>query len=276
MRSRANTSLCRFNGRCWANFASRMVASSSGPARPRAMGWNGAGGWVMVSHARHTNFSRTVWTTFQCRGTSSRVSVTSSPSLDRAPWQHGQAVGPGTTTRSRGRWAGNGPRTGLRRTGPRAAMPPSGASSPPPSAASSSAAPASSSSSCSSNWSSSLRPRSDEAPNCSCRSFAISSLRCATMASAPDARASASRRASCSAASAARRAATSSRMMSAPGITPGSEPQRGGAVYPRLSVLSPPPRAATCAAGSANRCRPACSRAATRRSPRTCRQATAI
>ena len=35
-----------------------------------------------------------VWITLNHRGTSSRVFVTSWPSLDRVPWQHGQAVGP--------------------------------------------------------------------------------------------------------------------------------------------------------------------------------------
>ena len=81
------------------------------------MGWNGAGGWVTLSQARQEKRSRTVCTTFQCRGTTSSVSVTSSPSLASLPPQHGQAIGAGITTRSRGRWAGNGPRTGLRRAG---------------------------------------------------------------------------------------------------------------------------------------------------------------
>ena len=232
MPSRANVSLWRFSGKCWSNLASRMVASSSGPARPRAMGWNGAGGWLMVSHARQAMRSRTVWTTFQCRGTTSRVSVTSSPSLDSRPWQHGQEVGPGITTRSRGRCAGNGPRTGLRRTALRAAMP----SISGPSAASSSAAAACTSSSCSSNWSSSLRPRSDEAPNCSCRSFAMRSLRWATIASAPDARASASRRASCSAARAARSASRSSGTGMAASVTQGSQPHPAAPVYPFVAA----------------------------------------
>ena len=74
-----------------------------------------AGGWAIVSQARHTNFSRTVWITFHWRGTLSRVSVTVSPSLDRVPPHQEHAVGPGMTTRSRGRCAGRGPRTGLRR-----------------------------------------------------------------------------------------------------------------------------------------------------------------
>src|SRR5271169_4582802 len=72
------------------------------------MTWNGAGGWVIFSHERQVNFSRTVWITFHCRGTTSKVSVTSSPSLTSLPPQHGQKGGAGTTTRSRGRCAGNG------------------------------------------------------------------------------------------------------------------------------------------------------------------------
>ena len=86
-----------------ANFASRIIASRFGLARPRAIGWNGAGGWVTVSQARQVNFSRTVWITFQRRGITSRVSVMLSPSLASLPPQHGQAVGPGITTRSRGK-----------------------------------------------------------------------------------------------------------------------------------------------------------------------------
>ena len=39
------------------------------------MAWNGAGGWVIFSHDRQVNFSRTVWITFHCRGTTSSVSV---------------------------------------------------------------------------------------------------------------------------------------------------------------------------------------------------------
>jgi hypothetical protein len=33
-----------------------MCASSCGPARPRAIGCDGAGGWVIAAHARHENF----------------------------------------------------------------------------------------------------------------------------------------------------------------------------------------------------------------------------
>src|SRR6476659_1022403 len=53
-----------------------------GPAKPRGVAWNGAGGCSIVSQARQENFSRTVCTTFQRRGTTSSVSVTSSPSFD--------------------------------------------------------------------------------------------------------------------------------------------------------------------------------------------------
>ena len=37
---------------------------------------------MIVSQSRHENFSRTVWITFHCRGITSSVSVTSSPSFD--------------------------------------------------------------------------------------------------------------------------------------------------------------------------------------------------
>ena len=67
----------------------------------------------MVSQARHENFSRIVWMTFQRRGTTSSVSVTSSPSFDSfAEPQQGQLAGAGITTRSRGRCSGNGLRAG--------------------------------------------------------------------------------------------------------------------------------------------------------------------
>ena len=61
------------------------MASRFGPAKPRGVTWKGAGGWLIVSQARQENFSRTVWITFQRRGTTSRVSVTSSPSFDSLP-----------------------------------------------------------------------------------------------------------------------------------------------------------------------------------------------
>ena len=72
----------------------RDIASRLGPARPRGIGWNGAGGCVIVSQSRQEKRSRTVWITFHVRGTISSVSVTSSPSFDSlAEPQHGQADG---------------------------------------------------------------------------------------------------------------------------------------------------------------------------------------
>ena len=67
------------------------------------MGWNGAGGWVTLSQERQENLSRTVWMTFHLIGSTSSVSVMSSPSLDSLPLQPGQVVGAGRTIRSRGR-----------------------------------------------------------------------------------------------------------------------------------------------------------------------------
>src|SRR6266508_3823808 len=89
------------------------MASRLGPAKPRGVTSKGAGGWVIFSQSRHENFSRTVWITFHCRGTTSSVSVISSPSFDSLfEPQQGQLSGGGITTRSRGRWAGNGLRDG--------------------------------------------------------------------------------------------------------------------------------------------------------------------
>lgn len=45
------------------------------------------------------NVSRTVWTTFHCRGTTSKVSMTVSPSLASVPPQHKQAPVASMTTR---------------------------------------------------------------------------------------------------------------------------------------------------------------------------------
>ena len=50
---------------------------------------------MIVSQARQENFSRTCWITFHCRGMTSSVSVTSSPSLRSRPPQQGQADGAG-------------------------------------------------------------------------------------------------------------------------------------------------------------------------------------
>jgi hypothetical protein len=80
------------------------MASRFGPAKPRGVTWKGAGGCVIVSQARHENFSRTVWITFQDLGTTSSVSVMSSPNFDSfADPQQGQLSGVAITTRSRGR-----------------------------------------------------------------------------------------------------------------------------------------------------------------------------
>ncbi len=59
------------------------MASRFGPAQPRGTVWKGAGAWVMLSQARQEKRSRTVWITVQLRGTTSSVSVTSSPIFDR-------------------------------------------------------------------------------------------------------------------------------------------------------------------------------------------------
>jgi hypothetical protein len=89
------------------------MASRLGPAQPRGMTWNGAGGSLMLSQSRHVIFSRTFWMTFHWRGITSSVSVIVSPSLrSRVPPQQAQVVGAGMTTRSRGRCSGNGWRLG--------------------------------------------------------------------------------------------------------------------------------------------------------------------
>ena len=81
------------------------------------MTWNGAGGCAIASHCRQEKRSRTVWITFHRRGTTSSVSVTSSPSFESfVEPQHGQLCGAAITTRSRGRCSGNGFRTGRLRS----------------------------------------------------------------------------------------------------------------------------------------------------------------
>ncbi len=70
----------------------------------------------MASQPRQLKRSRTVCFTKNFRGTTSSVSVMSSPSLESlSEPQQGQACGAGITTRSRGRWPGSGPRFGWRR-----------------------------------------------------------------------------------------------------------------------------------------------------------------
>jgi hypothetical protein len=74
---------------------------------------DGAGAWLIFSQSRQVNFSRTCWITFHCRGMTSSVSVMSSPNLrSRGLPQHKHCVGPGSTTRSRGRCSGKGWRAG--------------------------------------------------------------------------------------------------------------------------------------------------------------------
>jgi hypothetical protein len=143
----------------------------------------------MASQSRQETFSRTCWITFQERGTTSSVSVTSSPSLDScAPPQRGQQAGAAITTRSRGRCSGKGLREGRLRLKPATVVVLAAAAS---AISSSSVAEASSSSSCSSIWSSSRRLRSECGPNRSWFSFWICSLRWAISASLLTARASA-------------------------------------------------------------------------------------
>ena len=72
------------------------MASRFGPAQPRGVTWNGAGGSLIFSQSRHVIFSRTCWITFHWRGITSSVSVTVSPSLrSRVPPQQSQVVGAG-------------------------------------------------------------------------------------------------------------------------------------------------------------------------------------
>src|ERR1700746_404903 len=89
------------------------------------MAWNGAGGWLIFSQTPQVNFSRTVSITFHWRGTASRVSGPSPPILpSRSEPQQVQVFGAATTTRSRGRSAGNGLRLCLRRVNERHVVPP--------------------------------------------------------------------------------------------------------------------------------------------------------
>ncbi len=80
-------------GRLWAYV--RDDRPFAGPARPRAIGCEGAGGWLIASQRRQLTSSRTCSTTFQRRGSHSSVSVTSSPSLRTGPPHLGQAQGAG-------------------------------------------------------------------------------------------------------------------------------------------------------------------------------------
>src|SRR6476660_7099931 len=116
--SRAYCSLCRLSGWWLAYFSTSIIARRLGPAKPRAIAWNGAGGWAIFSQLRQLNFSRTCSVTNHCRGMTSSVSVTSSPILESLlEPQHGHAAGAGWTIRRRGRSAGT-----LRRFAPREAL----------------------------------------------------------------------------------------------------------------------------------------------------------
>jgi hypothetical protein len=213
---------------------------------------------VIASQRRQLNFSRTVWITFHCRGTTSSVSVMSSPSLASLPPQHGQVLGAAMTTRSRGRCAGNGARTGFLRLKLTTDVVLVGVM-----AASSSAALASNSSSCSSIWSSRCCPRSDDWPKRSRFILAISSFRCATIASAPEARASACWRVVRSAASAALSASISSGAGSG-AVTNGIVARaatRARSPSQTAAVLSRQPVVASFAPGCASQCPQACRRA---------------
>ena len=85
------------------------IASRLGPAQPRDVTWAGAGFWLVAPQSWQVNFPRTCCITFQRRGITSSVSVTSSPSLrGRAPPQHRPLTGAASTTRSRGRCSGKG------------------------------------------------------------------------------------------------------------------------------------------------------------------------
>lgn len=59
----------------------------------------GAGGWLIASQSRQATFSRTCWITFHDRGTTSSVSVTSSPSRDHHALP-GQVLGERPTGRT--------------------------------------------------------------------------------------------------------------------------------------------------------------------------------
>src|ERR1700741_4197923 len=96
MPSHANRSLCRLSGWGLAYLSTRIIASRLGPAKPRAIAWNGAGGCVIVSQDRQLNFSRTCSVTNHCRGMTSSVLLMSSPILQSLLLpQHGHAVGAG-------------------------------------------------------------------------------------------------------------------------------------------------------------------------------------
>jgi hypothetical protein len=116
--SRAKAALWRFSGRWSANLPTRIMASRLGPAKPRGIGCDGAGGSVIASQSRQANFSRTRSMIFHRRGSHSSVLETTSPSLrSRDPPHLPHAQGAGSTMRSIGRLSGSlrGPRGWRRR-----------------------------------------------------------------------------------------------------------------------------------------------------------------
>jgi hypothetical protein len=109
---------------CGTGIVARSILDKVTPAQPRGMAWKGAGGWLIFSYDRQVNFSRTVWITFHWRGTTSSVSVISSPIFTmRSDPQQLHWLGASTTIRSRGRWSGKG----LRRVKLRTVLSASGA-----------------------------------------------------------------------------------------------------------------------------------------------------
>jgi hypothetical protein len=72
---------------------------------------------VIAPHRRQENLSRTVWITFHWRGTTSSVSVTSSPSFESfVDPQQRQLCGAATTIRSSSKCSGKGFRAGRLRS----------------------------------------------------------------------------------------------------------------------------------------------------------------
>ena len=69
------------------------IVSRLGPAKPRGIGWEGAGASVIASQSRHENFSRTCSIIFQRRGSHSRVFDTTSPSLCSRSLPHATRAG---------------------------------------------------------------------------------------------------------------------------------------------------------------------------------------
>ena len=77
-----------------------------GPGRPRSIGNDGGGAWVMVSHCRQLILGRTWTTTLKCDGTYSSTSRSSLPIRLSFLLPHaGQTQVASCSTRSRGRWA---------------------------------------------------------------------------------------------------------------------------------------------------------------------------